>query len=88
MIKNRTPFHEEVAQKIIKHLEEGTAPWMKPWKPGEWQEPHNPISGNRYRGINNLMLGMQDYGDTRWMTYNQASDQGWWQRGCGGRNRF
>ncbi len=75
--KNRIPFHEEVANKIIKGLEEGTAPWMKPWKPGEWQEPHNPISGNRYRGINNMVLSMSGHSDPRWLTYNQAKDKGW-----------
>ena len=74
---NKIPFHEDVAQQIIKRLEEKTAPWMKPWKPGEWQAPHNPISGNRYHGINYLMLAMQNYQDTRWMTYNQAKNNGW-----------
>lgn len=27
----RPPFHEEFAEKIIKHLEAGTAPWQIPW---------------------------------------------------------
>ncbi|PCH54395.1 MAG: conjugal transfer protein TraC [Flavobacteriaceae bacterium] len=68
-------FHEELAEKIIKQLESGTAPWIKPWEPGEIELPYNPVSGTRYRGANILAL----YGepDPRWMTYKQASANGW-----------
>ena len=29
------PFHEIIAEKLIKQLEAGTAPWQRPWNPGE-----------------------------------------------------
>ena len=41
----------------------------------------NPTTGKHYRGINVLILGMDDRaftsGDPRWCTYQQAKDSGW-----------
>lgn len=69
-------YAEEVAAQIIKQLQQGTAPWQKPWQPGEYTLPYNAATGNEYRGINSMYLAMQDRSDPRWMTYNQASDAG------------
>jgi len=69
-------YAEEVAAKIIEQLEQGTAPWQKPWKPGELTLPYNAQTGKEYRGINSMWMAMQGYSDPRWMTYNQASDAG------------
>lgn len=71
-------FHEQVAENLIKQLKKGTAPWQKPWKPGDPLTglPHNPTTGNRYKGINALQLMSQPYLDTRWLTYKQAEGQG------------
>lgn len=68
-------FAETVAEKLIKQLREGTAPWQKPWMPGEAGTclPMNPITGNRYKGINALLLLSEGREDQRWMTYNQAA---------------
>ncbi len=62
-----------VAAKLIEQLEQGTAPWQKPWRPGERQEPMNPTTGKSYRGMNSLWLEAQGRGDPRWMTYKQAA---------------
>lgn len=69
------PFHEAVAQKLIAQLQQGTAPWQKPWQPGESGIllPMNPVTGKRYRGINALQLLSQGHDDPRWMTYKQAA---------------
>ena len=74
----RKPFHEEFAEKIISHLEAGTAPWQKPWTPGEQNSmpPHNPASGTVYKGMNRVNLAFSGYDDPRWMTYRQAQDVG------------
>lgn len=77
MKNNRKPFHEEVAEKLIAQMEKGNAPFQKPWEAGEYESPMNPVTGKRYRGVNNLWLNMSGYGDPRWMTYKQASEQGW-----------
>lgn len=45
--KEKKPFYEEIADRLIKQLEEGTAPWQKPWEPGSSRMPHNPVSGTR-----------------------------------------
>lgn len=73
----RQPFYEEVANKIIERLKEGTAPWQKPWHPGEQvMAPHNPASGTVYRGMNRVSLALSGYDDPRWMTLRQANDLG------------
>lgn len=72
----KTEYAQEVATKIIQQLQQGTAPWQKPWKPGELSMPYNASTGKEYRGINSLWLYMQGHGDPRWMTYNQAADAG------------
>ncbi|MCK5296606.1 MAG: pentapeptide repeat-containing protein [Alphaproteobacteria bacterium] len=69
-------FRQDVVDEIIAHLEEGTAPWQKPWNAGEIQDlPHNPVSGAMYRGINNIILEMKGRDDPRWLTYKQATSR-------------
>jgi putative DNA primase/helicase len=74
METEKKPFHETVAEKLIEQLREGTAPWQKPWQPGEAGAfmPINPTTGKRYRGINALQLMSEGRTDQRWMTYKQA----------------
>lgn len=72
----KTEYAEEVAARIIEQLKQGTAPWQKPWKPGELRLPYNPTTGKEYRGMNSMWLHMQGYSDPRWMTYNQAGEAG------------
>lgn len=73
----RPPFHVEFAEKVIAHLEAGTAPWQRPWHPGKTSEvPHNPASGTVYRGMNRVALGFSEFDDPRWMTLKQANEQG------------
>lgn len=78
MDKEKKPFHELVAQRLIEQLKSGTAPWQKPWEPGEpgGLIPINPLTGNRYKGINTIQLMIQGYTDNRWLTYKQATSIG------------
>src|ERR1022692_4884004 len=53
--------YQEVTDRIIAALETGTPPWRRPWNPdkaGGPAMPRNATTGQRYRGINVLMLGM------------------------------
>ncbi len=75
--RKRIPFHEEFAGKVIRMLEEGTAPWQKPWRPAENLAPRNPLSGTVYKGVNRLHLAMSGFEDPRWMTVKQANDAGY-----------
>lgn len=72
------PYIEAVAQKLIEQLKEGVAPWQKPWQAGDPGSamPFNPVTGNRYKGLNALQLMSEDRADPRWMTYKQAQSVG------------
>ena len=83
---NRVPrdHYQEVTDRIIAALEAGTPPWRRPWDPdkaGGPAMPRNASTGQRYRGINVLTLGMSalafSSADPRWATYKQAEDRGW-----------
>ena len=78
MKSSKKAFHEQVADSLIKQLKQGTAPWQKPWKPGDplLTLPNNPSTGKRYRGINTVNLMSKGHSDPRWMTYKQASGLG------------
>ncbi len=79
MADENKPFHQRVAEECIEALRNGTAPWIMPWEPGQMPEPPvNAVSGKRYRGINHLMLSMQqgNHIDPRWCTYKQAQELG------------
>jgi putative DNA primase/helicase len=71
-----TDYVDQVAASIIEQLKAGTAPWLKPWSPGERFLPYNPTTANTYRGMNAVWLmsraESQGYSDVRWMTYRQA----------------
>ena len=83
---NRAPrdHYQEVTDRIIAALEAGTPPWRRPWDPdkaGGAAMPRNAATGQRYRGINVLTLGMSalafESADPRWATYKQAEARGW-----------
>ena len=69
----------EVANRLLEHIEQGTAPWQKPWEAGQILPPINAVTGKPYRGVNyqNLMTLSPDPSDPRWCTYKQAREQGW-----------
>jgi putative DNA primase/helicase len=71
-----TDYVDQVASSIVAQLRDGTAPWVKPWAPGERFMPYNPTTGNEYRGMNAMWLMSREHGDARWMTYRQAQEQG------------
>ncbi|TWU59616.1 ArdC family protein [Crateriforma conspicua] len=77
----RRDIYQEVTDKIIGYLEQGTAPWRNPIKRGTgdgW--PKNLDSGKRYRGINVFLLGLtaweRGYASDYWMTFKQAKEHG------------
>ncbi len=78
MKEAKKAFHEQVAENLIEQLKKGTAPWQKPWEPGDLLAalPVNPTTGKRYRGINSLNLMSCAYTDPRWLTYKQAVSLG------------
>lgn len=70
---------QEVTDSIINMLEQGVAPWQKPWQ-GVGM-PINPPTEKNYRGGNAVHLlataVQRGYEDPRWMTYKQAAENDW-----------
>lgn len=67
-------IRQQITDDIIKAMEAGTPPWRKSWSSGCLH--FNASSGQAYKGINQLILGMQGQGDPRWLTYKQAEQMG------------
>ena len=81
MAETKRDLRQEVTDQIIQAMEQGTAPWQKPWQAGALELPFNPVSGKPYRGGNVVQLmvvaSSKGYDDPRWLTYRQAQENGW-----------
>jgi len=73
----RRDYRQDITDRIVAAIENGTAPWQKGWAAGERLLPYNPTTEKSYRGGNTLRLMMEGHGDPRWMTYKQAQENGW-----------
>src|SRR5260370_31052313 len=65
--------YDIVTEQVIRQLEQGVAPWRKPWRT---ELPVNLISGKPYRALNIFLLGFQGYGSRNWLPLNQAPKLG------------
>src|ERR1700694_3372051 len=72
-------LYDLVTSRIIHTLDEGTAPWVRPWKNGKNTSgimPHNGATHRSYNGINVMLLWaereLKGYKTPNWMTYQQA----------------
>ncbi|EKQ2080632.1 DUF1738 domain-containing protein [Salmonella enterica] len=73
-----------VTDRIIAALEQGTAPWRRPWTSADagcsGGLPSNALTGRCYSGVNVLLLWMAaeegGYTSDRWLTYRQAQEAG------------
>jgi antirestriction protein ArdC len=72
-------LYDNVTARILAELENGSAPWIKPWAatPGR-NIPHNAATGNAYSGCNVILLWMAQAGfaTPQWLTFKQALDLG------------
>ena len=73
-------YHQKFADQIVEQIREATAPWQKPWKPGEEHLPKNLSSDKEYRGGNSMYLSVaqsaRGYSENRWGTYKQIQAAG------------
>ena len=73
-------YHRRFADSLIGQIKAGTAPWQKPWKPGERVLPENATTGKSYTGGNSLYLAVKaqqrGFADNRWATYRQIAHAG------------
>jgi antirestriction protein ArdC len=58
-----------VTEQILEKLNNGVIPWRKTWANGL---PASLGSGNEYRGINIVLLGLKDHTSRFWVTYKEA----------------
>jgi len=68
-------IYESITERICGLLEQGVAPWTKPWKVSRGL-PRNLVSKKPYRGINTFLLHACQYESPFWMTYKQATETG------------
>lgn len=71
--------YDQVTNRIVAELEEGVAPWVKPWRAGSAVTmPCNAATGRAYSGINVLTLwdaAMRSaYPIPRWLTFRQVQE--------------
>lgn len=73
-------IYQTITDKIIAELEAGTPPWVRPWSGEADPFPRNALSQRPYRGINNVLLGMEahcrGYTSNQWLTFKQAQSLG------------
>ena len=68
-------LYQEVTNKIIKKLEEGTAPWRCSWS--RYGMAKNYVSGNTYRGINAFLMNfLPAHPIPYYLSFKQAKDLG------------
>jgi antirestriction protein ArdC len=64
-----------VTNVIIAQLEKGVVPWRCPWQRNVGR-PCNFHTGQEYRSINVILLGLQQFASPYWMTWNQIKHHG------------
>uniref|UniRef100_UPI0023F0BBD8 ArdC family protein n=1 Tax=Elstera cyanobacteriorum TaxID=2022747 RepID=UPI0023F0BBD8 len=72
---DRKDAYTRITETLIGQIEAGAGEWIMPWHRaiGQIARPKNVLSGQRYRGVNRLMLwGVADqfgYSTPAWGTY-------------------
>jgi antirestriction protein ArdC len=76
---NRTEIETKVTDAVIARLEQGVAPWRRPWTTAGWL-PTSVATGKAYRGINTLLLSSvaeyKGYTSPLWATFRQIDQLG------------
>ena len=79
---SRVSLYEEVTDRIVRELEQGSVPWVKPWKDSgvALGMPRSAATRKFYSGINVLILWdavlKQGYATQEWLTFRQALSLG------------
>jgi antirestriction protein ArdC len=68
-------IYEQITERIIALLAQGTVPWQKPWK-ARTGLPRNLVTKKSYRGINVFLLLAMSYESPFWLTFRQALQLG------------
>lgn len=79
---SRATLYEDVTARIVRELEQGTVPWVKPWKESgvPLGLPRNAATQRAYTGVNVLILWdavmRRGFARQEWLTYRQAQSLG------------
>src|SRR5262245_43205767 len=73
-MSDRADAYQDVTDRILIALENGTVPWRKPWVGGRW--PRSMATGKKYQGINVMLLGLTEHASPWWGTYKQIAERG------------
>lgn len=81
---SKRDIYQEVTDTIIAEMENGTAPWVRPWDRNSGAAlacmPHNASNGRAYAGVNVLLLWVaaaaKGYQSNGWMTFNKMRELG------------
>ena len=71
----KSDVYQIITDRIIELLENGTAPWRKPWV-GSHKMPINLVSKKPYQGINTFILTCSPHTSPYWLTFKQAKEKG------------
>src|SRR3546814_4272991 len=78
---DRTDLYQSITDKIITELEAGRVPWVQPWASSKasLDMPRNGKTGERYSGINILILWdavvANGFSTNSFLTFRQALDR-------------
>ena len=75
-MNSKQSIAQTITDNVIKSLESGVAPWVKPWHNRGVDAPYNPIAKRYYNGINFVQLSMMPASTDYWVTYKQAQSVG------------
>jgi antirestriction protein ArdC len=65
--------YNDITARILRALDEGVPPWRKPWTTSA---AYNVRTERAYRGINTLLLALEDRSDPRWGTFRAWQETG------------
>ena len=76
-MKTKTEIQKEITDQIIAAIKAGSnGTWKRPWAISTIAGLPTRYNGERYQGINLLILAMQGRPNKNWMTFNQAKKIG------------
>ena len=67
--------YQQITERIITLLTQGTVPWHKPWK-ARTGLPRSFVTKRPYRGVNVVLLLTLHYESPFWLTFRQALQLG------------
>ena len=71
--EQRKSAYELVTERVATAMENGDAPWRKPWV---GRRHSNLVSKQPYRGVNQWLTMLSPYASPWWVTFQQAKNLG------------